>query len=123
MDSMLPFDSNMHPITHLEGRHIELVLRDSRRFTSKLIDVGLNMVTKNWAKFIKIRLQSSHKDGMALLKGERAFIMEMEDGKKVIGKLEKGFELITKTRNIHLHLKRHTLHDHYVDTILLDKVN
>ena len=38
--------------------------------------------------------------------------MAMGDGKKIIGKVEKGFELITKARNMRLHLKGEALRDH-----------
>lgn len=41
--------------------------------------------------------------------------MEMEDGEKVIGKVKKWFELITKARN--LHPKVDTLGDNYAHTI------
>lgn len=37
--------------------------------------------------------------------------MPMEDGLKVIGKMEKGFKLITKARNFQLHLNGDTLRD------------
>jgi hypothetical protein len=73
------------------------------------IDVGINAVTKNWAGFIKVHLLHPLQDSMALLKGHRAFVMAMEDGEKVIGKIEKGYELVTKARNLRLHLKGETL--------------
>ena len=82
---------------------------------SNPIDVGLNAVTKQWAGFIKVHLQKPHLDGLALLKDHRAFVMAMENGEKVIGKVEKGFELATKARNLRLHLKGETLrHEHAV---------
>jgi hypothetical protein len=59
--------------------------------------------------FIKIHLRSLHKDDIALLKGRRAFVMEMEDDEERIDKVEKGFELITKARILYLHLKGDTL--------------
>lgn len=43
---------------------------------SNPIDVGLNAVTKNWAGFIKVHLQHPQRDGLALLRGNRAFVME-----------------------------------------------
>ena len=53
------------------------------------IDIGINTVTRNWAGFIKIHLQHPKRDGLALLRGERAFVMTMGDGERVIGKVEK----------------------------------
>ena len=76
---------------------------------SNPIDIGINTVTRNWAGFIKIHLQHPKRDGLALLHGERAFVMTMGDGERVIGKVEKGFELITKAKNMRLHLKGTTL--------------
>jgi hypothetical protein len=76
---------------------------------SNPIDIGLNAVTKTWAGFIKIHLLRPQQDGLALLQGSRAFVMEMEDGEKVIGKVEKGYELATKARNLRLHLKGESL--------------
>ena len=80
---------------------------------SNPIDVGINVVTKNWAGFIKLHLQHPHRDEYALLKGNRAFTMAMEDGDLVIGKVEKNFELATKASNLRLHLKEESIrHEH-----------
>ena len=76
---------------------------------SNPIDIGINTVTQNWAGFIKLHLKRPKLDGLALLRGERAFVMTMGDGERVIGKVEKGFELITKAKNMRLHLKGATL--------------
>ena len=57
-------------------------------------------------------------DGLALLRGEKVFVMSMGDGEKIIGKVEKGFELITKARNMRLHLKGEVLRDHTATDIL-----
>jgi hypothetical protein len=76
---------------------------------SNPIDIGLNAITKNWVGFIKIHLLRPQQDGLAFLQGSRAFVMEMEDGERVIGKVEKGYELATKARNLRLHLKGESL--------------
>ena len=70
---------------------------------------GSTLSPKNWAGFIKVHLQHPQRDGHALLQGNRAFVMEMEDKEFVIGKVEKGYELATKARNLRLHLKGETL--------------
>ena len=70
---------------------------------SNPIDIGIHTVTRNWVGFIKLRLQHPKRDGLALLRGDRAFVMTMGDGERIIGKVEKGFELITKARNMRLH--------------------
>ena len=85
---------------------------------SNPIDIGINTVTRNWAGFIKIHLQDPKKDGLALLRGERAFVMTMGDGERVIGKVEKGFELITKAKNMRLHLKGDSLRNNSAIDIL-----
>ena len=72
---------------------------------SNPIDIGINTITRNWANFVEIHLQHPKRDGLALLRGERAFVTTMGDGEKIIGKVEKGYELITKARNMRLHLK------------------
>jgi hypothetical protein len=56
---------------------------------SNPIDIGINAVTKNWAGFIKIHLQHPQRDGIALLQDNWAFVMELEGGERVIGKVEK----------------------------------
>ena len=82
------------------------------------IDVGLNAITKHWVDFIKLHLQRSQKDGIALLQGNRAFVMTMENRKRVIGKVEKSYELATKARNLRLHLKGDSLrHEHDFDIL------
>lgn len=47
---------------------------------SNPIDIGINTVTRNWAGFIKFQLQHPKRDGLALLRGKRAFVMTMGDG-------------------------------------------
>ena len=81
------------------------------------IDIGINAVIKNWAGFLKVHLQNPLKDGIALLRGDRAFVMELEDGVKTIGKIEKGYELVTKARNLRLYLKGETLRHELASTI------
>ena len=85
---------------------------------SNPIDIGINTVTRNWAGFIKIHLSHPKRDGLALLRGEHAFVMAMGDGERIIGKVEKGFELITKARNMRLHLKGHALWNNTTTDIL-----
>ena len=85
---------------------------------SNPIDICINTITRNWAGFIKIHLLHPERDGLALLRGERAFVMTMGDGEKIIGKVEKGFELITKARNMKLHLKGEALRNHTAMDIL-----
>lgn len=63
---------------------------------SSPIDIDLNQITKNWVDFLKFHLKHSLKDGLTLLKGERAFVMEVEDDGRVIGKVENDFELVIK---------------------------
>ena len=84
---------------------------------SNPIDIGINAVTKNWAGFIKVHLQNPTQDGMALFRGHRAFVLEMEDGVKTIGKVEKGYKQVTKARNLRLHLKGETLRHELASTI------
>lgn len=85
---------------------------------SNPIDIGINTVTRNWSGFIKLHLQHPKQDGLALLRGERPFVMVMGDGEKVIAKVEKGFELITKAKNMRLHLKGETLRNNTAVEIL-----
>ena len=85
---------------------------------SNPLDIGINTITRNWAGFIKIHLLNPKRDGLALLRGENAFVMAMGDGERIIEKVEKGFELITKARNMWLHLKGEVLRDHSATDIL-----
>ena len=64
------------------------------------LDIGINTITRNWAGFIKIHLLNPKRDGLALLRGEKAFVMAIGDEERIIEKIEKGFELITKARNM-----------------------
>ena len=84
---------------------------------SNPIDIRINAVIKNWAGFIKVHLKNPQQDGMSLLRGHRAFVMKMDDGERVTGKLEKGYELVTKARNLRLHLKGETLRHEHAYTI------
>lgn len=86
------------------------------------IDVGINMVTKNCMGFIKVHLLSPHKDRLIYSRGACTFVTKMEDSEKVINKVEKGFELNTKARNLHLHIKGDILWDTHAQTIFQDIV-
>ena len=82
------------------------------------IDIGINTVTRNWAGFLKLYLHNPMRDGLALLRRERAFVMIMGDGETIIGKVEKDFELVTKAKNMRLHLKGEVLRHHSAVDIL-----
>ena len=89
---------------------------------SNPIDIGLNVVTKKWAGFIKVYLLHPIRDGYALLKGNRVFAIKLEDGMRVIGKIEKDFQLATKARNLRIHLKDETLRHMQASHIFKDIV-
>lgn len=57
---------------------------------SSPIDIGLNQITESWADFVKLYLKHMLEDGIALLKGERAFVMKLEGEERVIANLKKG---------------------------------
>jgi hypothetical protein len=63
---------------------------------SNPVDIGINTVTRNWAGFLKIHLSNLKNDGLALLRGKRAFVMTMGDRERVMGKVEKGLNLLRK---------------------------
>jgi glycine cleavage system regulatory protein len=67
---------------------------------------------KNWVGFLKLHLKHPLKDKLALLRGERVFVMDIEGGKRVISKVEKEFVLVTKARNLQLHMKGDILCNH-----------
>lgn len=79
---------------------------------SNPFNIGLNPITKNWVGFLKLYFTHPLKNGLSLLRGEHVFVMELEGRKWVIGKFEKGFELVTNVRNLQLHIKGDTIHDH-----------
>lgn len=51
---------------------------------SSPIDISLNQISKNLADFFKLHLKHMLKDGLVLLRGEHAFLMELEGGEWVI---------------------------------------
>lgn len=71
------------------------------------LDISLNIITKSCAGIFKLHLKYLIKDNIALLKGEQVFMMEMGRGKKVIGKVEKGFKHQTPTHMICIHNNLH----------------
>lgn len=81
------------------------------------IDVVLNIGDQ---KLGGLHQNLPHKDVIPLLKGGRAFVMQMKDGERVIGRVEKRFEFITNARTLHLHLKGDTLHSTHAHTIFQD---
>ena len=63
----------------------------------------LNQITKNWMGFLKLHPKHLLKYGLILLRGEHAFMMELEGGERIIGKVEKASELVTKEWNLRLY--------------------
>lgn len=73
---------------------------------STLIDVGMNTITKNRAFFLKLHLRYPHKDDKALLRDDKAYVMEIEDVEHAIGKVErKKIELAAMAKKLHIHFK------------------
>ena len=60
--------------------------------------------TKKWLGFLKVDLLNPSTDGLALLKGNRIFTLQLQDLSYVIGKIEKGFEFSTTAANRRLSL-------------------
>lgn len=79
------------------------------------------MVTKTWVSFIKIHLQSPHKDDNVSLKREHAIRTEMEDGEKMIGKVGKGWAH-HQSKKPPPSPKGDMLQDNYSNTILQEIV-
>lgn len=50
------------------------------------VDIGINTITRNWVSFIKLHRQEHERDGLALHKVERPFIMKLAGCERVIGK-------------------------------------
>lgn len=86
------------------------------------INIGSNVVTTKWIGFIKLHLQQPHMDGITILKVKWPFIMEMEEGKSVIGKIKKGLKLITIAHNLRLHLEENTVQDTLAHSIFKENV-
>ena len=55
--------------------------------------------TKTWLGFLKVDLLNPSTDGIALLKGERIFTLQLQDLSYVIGKVEKGFDFPSTAAN------------------------
>ena len=55
---------------------------------SNPIDIGINTIRRNWARFIEIHLQYPKQDKLASLHMKETFIMIMADKQIVIGKVE-----------------------------------
>jgi hypothetical protein len=51
--------------------------------------------TKKWLGILKVDLALPARDGIALLCGDRAFVMPLQDGELVVAKVEKGFEFLS----------------------------
>ena len=64
----------------------------------------VHLHTKKWLGFLKIDLLNPNSDGIALLKREQIFTLQLQDLSYVIGKVEKGFEFSSTASNRHLSL-------------------
>lgn len=56
------------------------------------ISALVNQQTSKWLGFLKVDLRNPQKDGIAMLKGERIFTLQLQNNEFVVGKIEKGFE-------------------------------
>jgi hypothetical protein len=61
--------------------------------------------TKKWLGFLKVDLLNPNTDGIALLKGDRIFTLQLQDLNYVIGKIEKGFDFPSTAANRRFHLE------------------
>jgi hypothetical protein len=77
--------------------------------------------TKKWLGFLKVNLLNPNVDGIALLKGERIFTLQLQDLSYVIGKIEKGFEFPSIAANRRLGLSSPIL-AHYTSRQLLGEL-
>ena len=87
-------------LAHLHKMNLLLIMD-----YSSPIDIGLNQINKNWAGFLKLHLKHPLKDWLTLLRGNVILWMELEGGERVISKVEKDFELVTKAQNLRLHIQ------------------
>ena len=58
-----------------------------------------------WTGSLKLHHKHPLKDRLKLLRGEHAVVMQLEEGERIIGKVEKGFKLVTKVQNLQLLIK------------------
>lgn len=95
---------DLHITIHFDGEyknlsHKEVKITCMERFQtmnislsvaySNPIDIGINTVSWNWVVFIKMYLQHPKQNELALLQGERAFVMTMRDGENIVGNIKK----------------------------------
>ena len=59
----------------------------------------------NWLGFIKVHLLNSHTNGIALLKDERIFTIQLQNSEYIITKVEKEFEIASTAVNGKLKIK------------------
>ena len=81
-------------IAHFEAMNIKLATR-YREPVSALV----HPQTKKWLGFLKVDLLNPSTDGLALLKGDRIFTLQLQDLSYVIGKIEKGFDFSSTASN------------------------
>jgi len=57
-------------------------------------------------------------DKLVILRGDYAFVMQLlDDGEQIIGNVEKLFKLVTKVKNLQLHIKDDTFWEHTMASI------
>lgn len=70
----------------------------------ELVSALVHPQTKKWLGFMKVDLLNPSTDGVALLKCERIFSLQLQDLSYVIGKVEKGFDFASTASNRRLSL-------------------
>lgn len=102
------FDTNYHTMSkaevqqaakaRLELMHIPLASRFREPIAVLVTQTG-------WMGFLKLDLLNPATDGLGLLRGHRIFTLKLQNGEKVVGKAEKGFEFNSTAINRRLRMQ------------------
>jgi hypothetical protein len=86
------------------------------------ISALINRHTKTWLGFLKDDMQNPERDAIALLKGDRTFILQLQTSEYVVGKVEKGFEFSSTANNRRLGLQSPILIKYTSRTLLRELI-
>ena len=115
-NEMTKVDVQDAAIARFDAMNIEL----ATRYREPLFAL-VHPQTKKWLGFLKVYLMNSNTDGIALLKGERIFTLQVQDLSYVIENIEKGFEFPSTATNRRLSLASPIL-ARYASRLLLGKL-
>lgn len=124
---IIRFDSDYHRMTKQEvqdaatARFAQMKIPLANRYREPVSAI-VHRKTHGWLGFLRVDLLNPEVDGLALLKGHRIFVMQLQSFEFVVGKVEKGYEFLSTANNRRLQITGSVLSTYNSRQLLADLI-